>query len=94
MQYAAAILLGVVMSKAAEVPVLRIRERLVPRGRAHLAPPPEENPDDLLNDKTEDTCTPINPNPLSYEWGKKLTRSTSNSDSANDAKSFLLNSSP
>jgi peptidoglycan/LPS O-acetylase OafA/YrhL len=37
-QYAAAIILGVVVTKAIEFPMLRLRERLVPRGPAQLPP--------------------------------------------------------
>jgi len=37
-QYAAGILLGVLMTKAIELPMLRVRERLIPRGPAHLPP--------------------------------------------------------
>jgi len=37
-QYAAAIVLGVLTTKAVEFPMLRIRDRLMPRGPAHLAP--------------------------------------------------------
>jgi len=37
-EYAAAIVLGVILTKAIEFPVLRIRDRLIPRGEAHLAP--------------------------------------------------------
>jgi peptidoglycan/LPS O-acetylase OafA/YrhL len=37
-EYVAAIVLGVLLTKAIEFPVLRIRDRLIPRGEAHLAP--------------------------------------------------------
>jgi peptidoglycan/LPS O-acetylase OafA/YrhL len=37
-QYVAAIILGVLTTKAVEFPMLRIRDRLMPRGPAHLAP--------------------------------------------------------
>ncbi len=37
-QYAAAIVLGVLLTKAVEFPMLRLRERLVPRGPAQLPP--------------------------------------------------------
>ena len=38
-QYAAAIILGVVLTKAIELPMLRLRDRLIPRGVA--SPPPQ-----------------------------------------------------
>jgi peptidoglycan/LPS O-acetylase OafA/YrhL len=38
-QYAAGIVLGVLMTRAIELPMLRVRERLIPRGPAHLPPP-------------------------------------------------------
>ena len=54
LQFAAAILVGVVMTKVIEFPMLRLRDRLVPRGPAHLAPPPEENPDALIHEAIDD----------------------------------------
>jgi peptidoglycan/LPS O-acetylase OafA/YrhL len=41
MQYAAAIAVGITVTKAVEFPMLRLRERILPRGVAQLAPPPD-----------------------------------------------------